>query len=257
MRLPPWVAVECHTSDMIGVLNRLEDVTRVRYCRHCFGVGQRCRCSVVPHQAPGQTMALWSPPVMSYAAMASSTETIASTSTVGVMASRTSGTSGMPLLEPMETSPPLTTADLLLTAGVGRGTRGWTLPWAPTPLALASLDQGHLPHKCPPPRGREPQHRPLTSSRFLHLQPPPPGRAPPHVPLGARDRRGQLTKKLDPGEGQHLEAPGMDNKTLDPPPEDLACGDQGSAARQLLTTIWKTRCRTTWPQDGSETSFTS
>ena len=42
MRLPPRVAVECPTSDMIGVLNRLEDMTRVRYCWHCFGVGQRC-----------------------------------------------------------------------------------------------------------------------------------------------------------------------------------------------------------------------
>ena len=40
MRLPPRVAVECPASDMIGVLDRLEDMTRVRYCRHCFGVGQ-------------------------------------------------------------------------------------------------------------------------------------------------------------------------------------------------------------------------
>ena len=40
MRLPPRVAVECPTSDMIGVLNRLEDMTQVRYCWHCFGVGQ-------------------------------------------------------------------------------------------------------------------------------------------------------------------------------------------------------------------------
>ena len=32
MRLPPRVAVECPASDMIEVLNRLEDMTRVRYC---------------------------------------------------------------------------------------------------------------------------------------------------------------------------------------------------------------------------------
>ena len=113
-------------------------------------MGQRCRCLVIPHQAPGGTMALWSPPVASYVAMASSTETIVSTSTVGAMASRTSGTSGMPLLEPMETLPPLTTANLLLTAGVGRGIGGRTRRGHPPPLALASLDQGHLPHKCPP-----------------------------------------------------------------------------------------------------------
>ena len=29
MRLPPRVAVECPTSDMVGVLNRLEGMTRV------------------------------------------------------------------------------------------------------------------------------------------------------------------------------------------------------------------------------------
>ena len=132
MRLPPRVAVECPASDMISVLNHLEDMTGVRYCRHCFGVGQQCRCLVIPHQAPGATTALWSPPVVSYVAMASSTKTIASTSTVGAMASRTRGTSGMPLLEPMETLPPLTMADLLLTAGVGRGARGQTLPRVPT-----------------------------------------------------------------------------------------------------------------------------
>ena len=32
MRLPPRVAVECPASDMIEVLNRLENMTRVRYC---------------------------------------------------------------------------------------------------------------------------------------------------------------------------------------------------------------------------------
>ena len=42
MRLPPRVAVECSTSDMIEVLNRLEDMTQVRYCQHCFGVGRQC-----------------------------------------------------------------------------------------------------------------------------------------------------------------------------------------------------------------------
>ena len=100
MRLPPQVAVECPASDMISVLNRLQDMTRVQYCRHCFGVGQRCLCSVMPHQAPGATTALCSP-----------TETIASTSTVGATASRTDGTSRMPQLEPMETLPPLSTAN--------------------------------------------------------------------------------------------------------------------------------------------------
>ena len=132
MRLPPQVAVEYPASDMINVLNRLEDMTRVRYCQHCFRVGQRCQCLVMPQQAPGATTALWSPSVASYTATASPTETIASTSTVGATASRTGGTSGMPQLEPMETSPPLSTVNLLLTAGVGRGTGRQTPLRAPT-----------------------------------------------------------------------------------------------------------------------------
>ena len=123
MKLPPRVVVECPTSDIVGVLDRLEGMTRVRYCQHCFGVGQQCQCSVIPHQAPGPMTALWTPPIVTYAAMASSTETTASTSTVGATPSRYP-TSGLPPLEPMDTSPPLTTEQLLLTAGVGRGARG-------------------------------------------------------------------------------------------------------------------------------------
>ena len=57
MRLPPEAAASCPQLDIVGVLNRLEGMTQVRYCRHCFGVGQRCRCSAIPHQAPGPTLA--------------------------------------------------------------------------------------------------------------------------------------------------------------------------------------------------------
>ena len=130
MRLPPQVAAECPTPDIVGVLNRLEGMTQTRYCRHCFGVGQQCRCLVTRHQAPGPTTALWMPPVVSYMAMASSTKTTASTSTVGVTPSR-HPTPEMPPLELMDTSP-LTTEQLLLAAGVGRGARGWTPPRVPT-----------------------------------------------------------------------------------------------------------------------------
>ena len=154
MRLPPWMAVECPVSDMISVLNRLEDMTWVRYCPHCFGVGQQCRCSAVPHQAPGVTTALWSPPVVSYVAMASSTKTIASTSTVGATTSRTGGTSRMPLLEPIETSPPLSLVDLLLTAGVGRGARGWTPPRAPTAPGPRQSRPRVPPPQMPTPGGQ-------------------------------------------------------------------------------------------------------
>ena len=84
MRWPPEAAVSCPQSDIIGVLDRLEGLTRVQYCQHCFGVSQRCQCSVVPRQAPGSTAALWTPPTVTYAAMVSSTETTASTSAAGV-----------------------------------------------------------------------------------------------------------------------------------------------------------------------------
>ena len=84
MRLPPKAAVECPTSDIVGVLDRLEGMTRVRYCRLCFGVSQKCRCWAIPHQAPGPMVALWMPPAVSYVAMASPTKTTASTSAVGV-----------------------------------------------------------------------------------------------------------------------------------------------------------------------------
>ena len=153
MRLPPPVAVECPTSDIVGVLDRLEGLTQVRYCQHCFGVGQQCRCSVIPHQASGSMMALWTPPIASYVAMASSTETMASTSAVGVTPSWYQ-TSGLPPLEPMDTMPPLTTEDLLLTAGVGRGARGWTplrTPTAPGP----HQPRPRTPHPQVPTPGRQ------------------------------------------------------------------------------------------------------
>ena len=131
MRLPPQAVVECPTSDIVGVLDRLEGMTWVRYCRLCFGVSQQCQCSAIPHQAPGPTAALWMLPTASYAAMASPTETTASTLAVGVTHSSYQS-SGLPPLEAMDTLPPLTTENLLLTADVGRGLRGWTQPQIPT-----------------------------------------------------------------------------------------------------------------------------
>ena len=84
MRWPPKAAVRCPLVDMIGVLNRLEGLARVRYCQSCFGVGPGCQCSAVPRQVSGPMAALWAPPTLSYSAMVSSTETTASTSTAGV-----------------------------------------------------------------------------------------------------------------------------------------------------------------------------
>ena len=122
MILPPEVAVNCPQADIVSVLDQLEGLTRVRYCRHCFGVGQRYRCSAIPHQLPGLTSALWTPPTVSYMAMVSSTETTASTSAAGVT-HPSYPPPGMPPLEAMDTLLAPTTENLLATAGVGRGAR--------------------------------------------------------------------------------------------------------------------------------------
>ena len=123
MILPPEAVVNCPQADIVDVVKRLEGLTRVRYCQHCFGVGQKCWCSGVPHQAPGQASALWTPPMMSYTAMASSTKTTASSSTAGVTPPSYPPL-GMPPLEPMDMLLAPTSENLLAAAGVGRGGRG-------------------------------------------------------------------------------------------------------------------------------------
>ena len=135
MRWPPEAAVSCPQADMVGVLDRLEGLTRVQYCRCCFGLGQRCQCSAVCHQAPGPTAPLWTPPTESYVTMASSTETTASTSATGV-----TPPSHLPLrapaIEPMDTLLPPTTENLLATASVGQGHKPQTPPQMPAAPGL-------------------------------------------------------------------------------------------------------------------------
>ena len=135
MRWPPEAAVSCPQVDMVGVLDRLEGLIRVRYCQRCFGVSQRCQCSVVPRQAPGPTAPLWMPPTVSYATMASSTETTASTSATGVTPP-SHLLPRAPAIEPMETLPPLTMVNLLATSGIGRGRKPQTLPRMPAAPGL-------------------------------------------------------------------------------------------------------------------------
>ena len=154
MRLPPEAAVSCPQSDIVGVLNRLEGMTRVRYWRHCFGVGQRCRCSAIPHQAPGLTSALWAPPTVSYAATVSSTETTASTSAAGVT-HPSYPPPGMPPLEAMDTLPAPTTENLLATAGVSRGGRTWAEPQIPAVPGLRQMRPRMPQQQAPTPRGQE------------------------------------------------------------------------------------------------------
>ena len=154
MRLPPEAAVNCPQTDIVGVLNRLERMTMVRYCRLCFGVGQKCGCSSVPHQTPSQASALWTPPMMSYVAMASSTKTTASSSVAGVLPLRYPPL-GLPPLEPMDTLPAPTSENLLATAGVGRGGRGQRQPRTPTAPGLCQTRPMAPQQQTPTPRRQE------------------------------------------------------------------------------------------------------
>ena len=61
MRMSPEAAVNCPQEDIVGVLNWLERMTPLKYCRLCFGVGKKCRCSNVPCHTPSQASALWTP----------------------------------------------------------------------------------------------------------------------------------------------------------------------------------------------------
>ena len=153
MRWPPEVAVRCPLVDMIGVLNRLEGLARVRYCWSCFGVGPGCQCSAVPRQVSGPTAALWAPPTLSYSAMVSSTETTASTSMAGV-----TPPSHLPPRDPtvelMDTLPPLTTENLLATAGVSRGCKPQTPLHVPTAPGLCQM-RPKMPQQQAPTPGRQ------------------------------------------------------------------------------------------------------
>ena len=153
MRWPPKAAARCPLVDMISVLNWLEGLARVRYCRSCFGVGSGCQCSAAPHQVSGPMAALWAPPTLSYSAMVSSTETMASTSTAGVTPS-----SHLPPQDPipelMDTLPPLTTENLLVTAGIGRGHKQQTSPRMPTAPGLRQTRPQMPQQQVPTPGGQ-------------------------------------------------------------------------------------------------------
>ena len=153
MRWPPEAAMRCPLVDMIGVLNQLEGLARVRYCQSCFGVSPGCQCSAVPRQGSGPTAALWAPPTLSYSAMVSSTETTASTSTAGV-----TPLSHLPPRDPavelMDTLPPLTTENLLATAGVSRGRKPQTPPCIPTAPGLRQM-RPKMPQQQAPTPGRQ------------------------------------------------------------------------------------------------------
>ena len=83
---PPRMATDCPNQDIAGVLHKLENLTGVGFCCLCYALGGHCGCSRATHQAPHGygSQALWVPPQPSYASIASSMVTTASTSMRGV-----------------------------------------------------------------------------------------------------------------------------------------------------------------------------
>ena len=139
------MATCCPSQDMAGVLHKLENLTGVGFCCLCYTLGGSCRCSRAAPQAPPsyRDQALWVLLQPSYASMASSMITTASTSMRGVLS--TAGpppgfpTRGAP--SPMDVSLASQSYNLLAQAGVGRGlwlqpTLDSARPWAPSATRL-------------------------------------------------------------------------------------------------------------------------
>ena len=169
MQRPPRAATDCPNQDIVGVLHRLENLTGVGFCRICYALGSNCGCSRATYQAPhgyGST-ALWTPPKPSYASMASSTMTTASTSMRGV-SSTTGPPPGFPAMgapTPMDVSPVPQGYNLLAHAGVGRGLWSQSTPGSARPRVPGTVGLH--------------QARPLAPLNWLlpqevtrHIQPP-------------------------------------------------------------------------------------
>ena len=190
--------MSCPQADIVSVLDRLEGLTRVLYCRHCFGVGQRCQCSVVPHQAPDLTAALWMPPTVSYTAMVSSTKTTASTSATGVTPPSHLPPRA-PAIKPMDTLPHPTTENLLATAGIGRGHKPQT-PWQmPAALGLCQMRPRTPQQQAPTPGGQEAtQAMPYRQQVFPPKRPAP---QPSATPSASQDH-GDLAREAEGTRGR-------------------------------------------------------
>ena len=189
MRWPPEGAVSCPQADIVSVLDRLEGLTRVQYCRHCFGVGQRCQHSAVPCQAPGLTAALWVPPTASYVAMVSSTETTASTSATEVTPP-SHLPPRVPAIEPMDMLPPPTMENLLATAGISWGHKPQTPLRMPASPGLRQMRPWTPQQQAPTPGGQEAmQATPYQQQVFPPKHPAPKPSATPSANL-AREAEG-------------------------------------------------------------------
>ena len=231
MRWPLEVAVKCPLVDIIGILNRLEGLTRVRYCRSCFGIGTGCQCSAVPRQVPGLTAALWVPPTLSYMAMASPTETTASTSTVGVTPLSQPPLRG-PATEPMDTLPPPTMENLLATAGIIWGCRPWVLPPVPTAPGLCQT-RPKTPQQQVPTTGRQ-EAMQATPYRQQVFPPKSPAPKPSATPSTSQDQ-GDLAGEAGGARGR-----------------SSSRGPQDRQRRSRSSTRGSRKCRRADPTDGLE-----
>ena len=140
MRRPPCAAMECPKRDIARVPHRLENLTGVGFCCLCYALGNTCGCSGATNQAPHGygSRALWTLPKPSYASMASSTMTTASTSMRGV-----SPTMGPPPGFPTIGAPTSMDVSLgynpLAHARVGRGLRPQSVPSLAGPQAPGTI----------------------------------------------------------------------------------------------------------------------
>ena len=232
----------------------------MKYCRLCFAVSKKCRCTNVPCQTPSQGSALWMPLTMSYTTMASPTKTTASSSVGGVPPLRYPPPGPTPgEWAPMDTLlAPLLKTYWPLPVSVGVVGDGDCQQQGPGHLLLLAPDRYHL---LPPSRGCLPQEgmrwakQPLTGSRFICLDTPlghgwpPPRQTLLPAPVRITMRWPEGTKA--PEVGPHPEGLEAKPGAIDPPPEDL-----GNVAEASTVTILWTMSPTMWPQAGKETSPT-
>ena len=188
--------------------------------------------------------ALWVLPLMTYANMASSTETTASSSAAGVT-HPSHLPPGRPATEPMDTLPALTMENLLATAGVGWGRKPRTSPQMPTALGLCQTRPQVTPQQVLTPSGQGAMTAmPYCQQAFPPKRPAPNLSTTPST-TGALPERQKVT-----GEGPHPEGLRTGYEGADPPPEDPGSTDEAPPVT-VSQTVWPT----TWLWGGNRTSL--
>ena len=149
--------------------------------------------------------------------MVSSTETTASTSTAGVTPPSHSPPRD-PAVELMDTLPPLTTENLLATAGVGQGRKTQTPPRIPTAPGLHQM-RPKTPQQQAPTPGRQEvtQATPYRQQVFPPKRPAPKPSTTPSASQDHRDPAGEAGGAR--GRSSSL-GPQERREGVSPPPED-------------------------------------